>query len=181
MSSSTESIAADMPGLRAQASPRGAGQETDAVASVSVVIPCFNEERFIGKVLEKLAGQYEHGRYEIVVVDGMSMDGTRGVIAGFAARNDGLRVRVVDNPARNIPAALNLGIKNARGDIIVRMDAHSVPSANYVRRCVELLSGGKASVVGMPWRIMPGTCRWRRGPLPWPWPTPSVSGTRSTG
>ena len=65
-------------------------------------------------------------------------------------------VRIVDNPARNIPTALNLGIREARGEIIVRMDAHSVPSIGYVQRCVELLSENKASVVGMPWHIKPG-------------------------
>jgi succinoglycan biosynthesis protein ExoA len=124
--------------------------------SVSVVIPCYNEERFIGKVLENLAGQYDEGGYEIVVVDGMSTDGTRAVIDAFRASHPDLDVRVVDNPARNIPAALNLGINEARGQVVVRMDAHSVASPNYVRRCVEVLRGGGADVVGMPWRIRPG-------------------------
>jgi GT2 family glycosyltransferase len=62
----------------------------------------------------------------------------------------------VDNPARNIPSALNLGIAAARGQMIVRMDAHSIPTSNYVRRCVEVLSDSEISVVGMPWRIRPG-------------------------
>jgi succinoglycan biosynthesis protein ExoA len=62
----------------------------------------------------------------------------------------------LDNPSRAIPAALNLGIEAARGEIIVRMDAHSIPSDNYVRRSVELLNETGAAVVGMPWRISPG-------------------------
>ncbi len=121
--------------------------------TVSVVIPCFNEERFIVKVLENLAAQYTTARYEIIVVDGMSTDGTRAVVSEFMREHPKLSVRLVDNPQRNIPAALNIGIKEARGEIIVRMDAHSVPSENYVRRCVEGLTKGEASVVGMPWRI----------------------------
>jgi cellulose synthase/poly-beta-1,6-N-acetylglucosamine synthase-like glycosyltransferase len=124
--------------------------------SVSVVIPCFNEERFIGSVLENLARQYNHDRYEILVVDGMSEDRTRDIVSQFAEASQTLRVRVVDNPRRNIPAALNLGIGNAEGDIIVRMDAHSVPSENYVRDCVRLLNDKSAAVVGMPWHIQPG-------------------------
>ncbi|HYG80151.1 MAG TPA: glycosyltransferase family 2 protein, partial [Pyrinomonadaceae bacterium] len=124
--------------------------------SVSVVIPCYNEERFIGKVLENLAGQYPAELYEIIVVDGMSTDETREVVAEFARRRPGIAVRLVDNPARNIPAALNLGINEARNELIVRMDAHSVPSENYVRRCVEVLAAGEAAIVGMPWRIRPG-------------------------
>jgi len=124
---------------------------------VSIVIPCFNEERYIYKVLENLAGQYQSGRFEIVVVDGRSTDATRERVADFKRAYPSLRVRLVDNPVRNIPAGVNLGIADARGDVIVRMDAHSIPSANYVRRCVEQLEGAEeVAVVGMPWRIRPG-------------------------
>lgn len=130
--------------------------KTDVAPSVSVIIPCYNEERFIGKVLENLVGQYESDRYEIIVVDGKSTDRTREVISDFQAQHAHLQVRLVENPVRNIPASLNLGIKNARGEIIVRMDAHSVPSENYVRRCVEALSDERVAIVGMPWRIEAG-------------------------
>ncbi len=130
---------------------------------VSIVIPCFNEERFIGKVLENTARQYASERLEIIVVDGMSTDGTRRVVEGFAqnlaksttANKAPLRVVIIDNPARNIPAALNLGINAARGEIIVRMDAHSVPSQNYVRRCVDVLQSDTAGIVGFPCQIKP--------------------------
>ena len=94
--------------------------------SVSVVIPCFNEEQFIGTVLQNLAGQYQRGEYEIIVVDGQSTDETRKVISGFAAANPGMRVSVVENPARYIPVAL-ISESAARGEFIVRMAAHSVP------------------------------------------------------
>jgi succinoglycan biosynthesis protein ExoA len=124
--------------------------------SVSVVIPCFNEQQFISAVLNNLANQYQPDNYEILVVDGRSTDRTRQVIQEFAKNNAELRIRVVDNPARNIPTALNLGIRAASGEIIVRMDAHSIPSPGYVRRCVQLLSEDKAAVVGMPWHIKPG-------------------------
>ncbi len=124
-------------------------------ASVSVIIPCYNEERFIGKSLENLAGQYPTASYEIIIVDGMSDDGTRRVIEAFADTHSELCVRVIDNTARNIPHALNLGIAAARGRIIARMDAHAAPSAGYIRRCVEVLSEGNAAVVGMPCRVRP--------------------------
>jgi glycosyltransferase involved in cell wall biosynthesis len=123
--------------------------------TVSVVIPCYNEERFIEKVLENLAGQYTACRYEIIIVDGMSTDDTRSMIAKFIERRPEITVRLVDNPARNIPTALNLGIESARHEIIVRMDAHSVPSENYVRRSVASLCGDDVAVVGMPWHICP--------------------------
>ena len=123
---------------------------------VSVVIPCLNEEHFIGRVLENLSRQYPAEQYEIVIVDSMSHDRTREVISDFMTQHEEIRVRVLENQTRNIPASLNLGIREALGSVILRMDAHSVPSENYVRRCVELLSREDAAVVGMPCRIQPG-------------------------
>lgn len=131
--------------------------KTPKKVAVSVVIPCFNEERFIAGVLLNLSNQFNQDSYEIIVVDGRSTDKTRQVVADFAQRNPQIPVRIIDNPARHIPVALNLGIREAQGRYIVRMDAHSVPSAGYVRRCVELLASGEVSVVGMPWQIRPGT------------------------
>jgi succinoglycan biosynthesis protein ExoA len=125
--------------------------------AVSVVIPCYNEERFIVKALESLSDQYEPERYEIIVVDGLSTDDTRGEIARFAEARQNVSVRIVDNPARNIPTALNLGVQNARGEIIARMDAHAVPPTGYIRRCVEVLNQEQVGVVGMPCNIRPGT------------------------
>src|SRR5262249_16828833 len=123
--------------------------------TVSVVIPCYNEERFILGVLEKLADQYDLERYEIIVVDGLSNDNTRALVARFQENNPLLQVRLVDNPARTIPAALNLGIAASQGEIIARMDAHAVPSAGYIWRCVEVLRETNAGVVGMPCKVQP--------------------------
>ena len=128
----------------------------DGSETVSVVIPCYNEERFIGKALEQLADQFETDRYEIIVVDGLSDDRTRAVIDEFRKRRPDLAVLLVDNPDRNIPTALNLGIAAARGNIIARMDAHAVPSNGYIRRCVEVLQAGAAGAVGMPCLVRPG-------------------------
>lgn len=123
--------------------------------SVSVIIPCYNEEKFIGKALDNLADQYSYEDYEIVVVDGMSDDNTREVVAEFQRVHPDLSVRLLDNPARNIPGALNLGIAAARGAIIARIDAHAIPSAGYIERCVAVLSEGNIGIVGMPCRVRP--------------------------
>ena len=125
-------------------------------ASVSVIIPCYNEERFIGQALENLADQYACEDYELIVVDGMSDDRTREVVEEFQDSHPNLSVKLLNNPARNIPHALNLGIAAARGEIIARMDAHAAPSPGYVRRCVAVLSESDAAVVGMPCRVRPG-------------------------
>jgi cellulose synthase/poly-beta-1,6-N-acetylglucosamine synthase-like glycosyltransferase len=132
-------------------------QKHSAEYFVSVVIPCYNEERFILKALDQLTEQYDNSRYEIIVVDGMSTDKTRELVNQFKSSHSDLEVRLVDNPARNIPTALNLGVAAARGEIIARMDAHAVPSQGYVRRCVEVLEeNGEAGVVGMPCHVLPG-------------------------
>ena len=124
--------------------------------SVSVIIPCFNEERFIRKALEGLADQYELDSYEIVIVDGMSTDGTRNAIREFQETNPQVRVRVFDNPQRSIPVSLNIGIAAARGEVVARIDAHAAPSKGYIRRCVEVLNRSDVQVVGMPCRVQPG-------------------------
>ena len=140
----------------ADSQPKPLVETSSSEDTVSVVIPCYNEERFIGKALQQLADQFESDRYEIIVVDGMSDDGTRAVVSQFSKQHPELTVRLVDNPARNIPNALNIGIDAARGTIIARMDAHAVPSTGYIRRCVEVLREGRAGVVGMPCLVRPG-------------------------
>lgn len=124
---------------------------------VSVVIPCYNEERFIVKALEQLVDQYPLEKYEIVIVDGLSTDATRARIAAFSESQPGLSIVIVDNPARNIPTALNLGVANARGTIIARMDAHAIPPAGYIERCVEVLDQPGVGAVGMPCLVKPGS------------------------
>src|ERR1700741_1241975 len=130
---------------------------SNAIETVSVVIPCYNEEHYIHQAFQQLADQYDHSRYELVVVDGRSQDRTRDVVEEFRRERPDVAINLIDNPARNIPTALNLGIAAARGSIIARMDAHAVPSTGYIRRCVEVLRNGEAAVVGMPCRIRPGS------------------------
>lgn len=132
-------------------------EESSRAHFVSVVIPCFNGERFIAGTLDKLVNQFESDRYEIIVVDGMSVDKTRAIVSEFIASHTQTEVKLIDNPARSIPVGLNIGIKEARGDVIARMDVHSNPSENYVRHCVGLLNNPEVAVVGAPIRVSPGT------------------------
>jgi succinoglycan biosynthesis protein ExoA len=85
---------------------------------------------------------------EVVVADGMSDDGTRRVIAEIAA--DDSRVRMIDNHQRTTPTGLNAAIRAARGEIIVRMDAHTEIAPDYTRLCVETLEHSGAQNVGGP-------------------------------
>lgn len=121
---------------------------------VTIVVPCRNEERYIVECLDSiLACDYPPDRLEVLVVDGMSDDGTRTVLAEYAARNP--LVRVLDNPRRITPVALNLAIRAARGEVIVRMDAHVVYPRNYVSRLVAALDEFGADNVGAVLRTLP--------------------------
>jgi glycosyltransferase involved in cell wall biosynthesis len=114
---------------------------------VSVVLPCRNEAAYLGPCLDSiLESRYPAGRLEILVVDGASDDGTREIAREYAERHPG--VRVLDNPARIVPAALNIGIRAATGEVIARMDAHAVYPRDYLPRLVEALLESGADNVG---------------------------------
>jgi glycosyltransferase involved in cell wall biosynthesis len=114
---------------------------------VSILIPCRNEERHIAACLDSIRGTaYPADRFEILVLDGLSDDRTRAILGDIAARD--ARIRVIDNPARIAPTGLNIGIRQARGDIIVRMDAHAVYPLDYVPLLVRALEETGADNVG---------------------------------
>lgn len=121
---------------------------------VSVIIPCRNEEKTIHRVLEALHQQtFPIKDMEVVIADGFSTDQTRSAIQAFSEAHPQLKVRLVDNPKRIIPAGLNTAIRAATGEYIVRMDAHSIPEPDYVARSIATLQSGVAENVGGVWDI----------------------------
>ncbi|MBF8266602.1 MAG: putative Succinoglycan biosynthesis protein ExoA [Dehalococcoidia bacterium] len=121
---------------------------------VSIVIPCLRERKHIGAALESILLQdYPRERLEVLVVDGMSEDGTREIVQDISLHHP--HIRLLDNPKRVTPAALNVGIQGARGEVIVRMDAHTTYETDYVTRCVRALSESNADVVGGIWKVVP--------------------------
>jgi glycosyltransferase involved in cell wall biosynthesis len=122
-------------------------EDGEGLPVVSVIIPCRNEEEFIGPCLESIVqSSYPQGRTEVLVVDGRSRDMTRSIVEGYARRNP--RIRLLDNPRGIIPAAMNVGIRNATGEVIVKMDAHSTYDRDYIATCVKHLLGFGADGVG---------------------------------
>jgi glycosyltransferase involved in cell wall biosynthesis len=117
------------------------------IESVSVVAPCRNEIDHVGQFLESVARQgYPKSHLELLVVDGMSTDGTRGMIGEFA--RDHAWVRLVDNPDLTVPHAMNRGIAQASGEIIVRMDMHTRYPEHYVETLLRLRKELAASNIG---------------------------------
>lgn len=116
------------------------------VPFVSVVMPVRNEERFIARSLGAALGQdYPADRFEIIVVDGQSDDQTRAVIRALPGAE---RVQIIDNPRRRQAFGLNLGLGQARGAIIVRVDGHTIIARDYVSQCVRALRETGAVNVG---------------------------------
>jgi glycosyltransferase involved in cell wall biosynthesis len=110
--------------------------ETLPNPTISVIIPTRNETRFIDRCLRSIfASDAVPGGMEVIVVDGMSEDDTRRILADWARRQPNLRV--LDNPQGIVPTAMNIGIRAARGEWIVRVDAHSEYPADYLVRCLE--------------------------------------------
>ena len=129
--------------------------------NTSIIVPCYNERATIHLLLDALYAQtYPRNRLEVVIADGGSTDGTPDAIIEWHQKHTDLRVRVIENPVRTIPAALNKAIQASSGEIIVRLDAHSKPDPDYVARSVAAVTAGRGQNVGGVWDIQPSSDDW---------------------
>ena len=122
--------------------------------SVSIIVLCRNEENFIGKCLNSIiANDYPKEKLEVLVVDGMSEDGTREIVEKH--REEHPYIRLINNPRKLTPFAFNEGIKNSHGDLVMIMSAHATYGADYIKKCVLASQKyGADNVVGV-WKILP--------------------------
>jgi succinoglycan biosynthesis protein ExoA len=126
---------------------------------VSVVVPVLNEAGCIRETAAAALAQRMDGVIEFLFVDGGSTDGTRAILDELADGDE--RVRVLENPARTTPSALNVGLRHARGDFVARMDAHAFYPPGYVAKGVERLRRGDVEWACGP-AIPQGTGTWSR-------------------
>lgn len=118
-----------------------------AYPAVSVIIPCRNERDHVSRCLRSVAENGYPGKLEIIVVDGMSHDGTREVLRELEARN--VDLRIVDNPSKTTPIAMNLGLQSARGDVVLIVGAHCELGPGYISTSTrQLLSYKGIACVG---------------------------------
>lgn len=105
---------------------------------VSVLLPIRNEEAHIVQCLNSIqTNDWPADRMEIIVIDGMSSDRTREIVSEMAQQDE--RIRLVDNSHGSVPFAMNIGIRAAKGDIIIRVDGHAEVTSTFIRHSVEQL------------------------------------------
>ena len=118
--------------------------ETMISQSATVIVPVLNEARYVEQCIRSLVHDHET---EVLVVDGGSSDSTVAICEGL--KDDFPALRVIDNSARRTAAAaMNLGVAEATRDVIVRVDAHSVYSSDYLGQLVSTLRVSDAWVTG---------------------------------
>ncbi|UCH78571.1 MAG: glycosyltransferase family 2 protein [Candidatus Coatesbacteria bacterium] len=105
---------------------------------MSVIIPCREEREYVESAVQSaLASDWPADRMEVLVVDGMSTDGTRDVVAALAAAD--ARVRLLDNEKLLAASALNVGLRVARGEYVLRLDAHGAIPPDHIKKGVAVL------------------------------------------
>jgi glycosyltransferase involved in cell wall biosynthesis len=115
---------------------------------ISVIIPCRNEFQYIGKVIEDIIHQdYPNEKMEVLIIDGESDDNTQEVIKQKIVQHPS--VKLLNNPRKIVPTGLNIGIKAAKGEVIVRIDAHCEYPSNYISYLVSNLFELNADNVGV--------------------------------
>ena len=116
-------------------------------SSVTIIMPIRNEAAFIERSLGAvLAQDYPADLLEVLVVDGMSDDGTREIVVQMIESRP--NARLLDNPKRIVPPAMNIGLVEASGDVIIRVDGHAVVEPDYVTQCIQVLDETGADCVG---------------------------------
>jgi lipopolysaccharide/colanic/teichoic acid biosynthesis glycosyltransferase/GT2 family glycosyltransferase len=117
------------------------------VMLVTVIMPCRNEAKYIERCLDSIVrNDYPSDGLEVLVIDGMSTDGTRGIVEGYVRAYP--FIRLMDNPRKVQTLATNIGLGTARGDVIIRMDAHAEYPEDFISKSVHWLKLSGADCVG---------------------------------
>ena len=120
---------------------------TDGIA-VSVIMPVYNEEKFIQKCVDSLLRQdYPAERMEWIFVDGCSRDKTVEILKEYQSKYPAL-IKILHNPCKIVPCAMNVGIEASCGRYIVRLDAHADYATDYISKCIYYLENTDAENVG---------------------------------
>ncbi len=105
---------------------------------VSIVMPIRNEADFIERSIKSILNQdWPSEQMEILVVDGMSDDDTGEIVKELSRKDK--RIKILDNPRRIVPTAMNTGLRAARGDLFIRVDGHAEVAPDFIRESIKCL------------------------------------------
>jgi len=115
--------------------------------TISIICPVYNEEKYIEQCINSiLSFDYHRDEMEVLFVDGKSTDSTRSIILSYIERFP--FIKLLDNPYKIVPYAMNIGIENAHGEVIIRLDAHAFYPSDYASKLVYQLDLLHADNVG---------------------------------
>ena len=117
---------------------------------ISIVVACRNERNAIHDLLRSILSQDLTEPWEVIIADGMSDDGTREILEEYRTKYPWLKI--IDNPLFIVSTGLNAAIREAQGEIVIRMDGHTQYAPHYCRTCVDTLERTGADNVGGPAR-----------------------------
>jgi glycosyltransferase involved in cell wall biosynthesis len=124
------------------------------ISFISIICPTYNEEKFIVSCIDSMLAQdFPKENFQIFFVDGRSDDKTREIIFDYASKYE--FIHLLDNPNQTVPYALNIGIRAAKGEVVMRIDAHCKYPENYVSTLVNYLFKLNADNVGGVWKTIP--------------------------
>jgi glycosyltransferase involved in cell wall biosynthesis len=131
---------------------------------VSFIVVAYNAGNRLPDLIKDLEKQeYTHGKIEVILVDSNSTDNTKAVMDSFAtANNDFLRICVLDNPKRTLPCGWNIALREARGDIILRVDAHVSIPADFIQNNVTCIKSGEKICGGKVNSIIDSNNSWQK-------------------
>lgn len=121
---------------------------------VSVICPIYNEEKFIARCIDTMLSQdFPSNEMELLFIDGMSNDRTREIVSEYEKKHS--LVRMLDNPQKVVPYALNTGIRESKGEYVIRIDGHCSYPTNYISTLIHWIEKLKADNVGGVWNTLP--------------------------
>ena len=114
---------------------------------ITIILPIRNEKKYIKYCLDAILAQdYPQDQIEILIVDGLSDDGTREIVATYQA--DHPNIRVINNPGKIVPTGMNLALREVKGEVVIRVDGHCVIASDYVTNCVRHIQEDGVDGVG---------------------------------
>ncbi len=115
---------------------------------VSIIIPCRNEEKHIRKTIDSIIRQDFNYEFEVIVVDGNSIDSTKEIL--YSYKKDIKNLIILDNPDKIVPISFNLGLTQSKGEYIIRVDAHSIIGKDFLKNCIKIINREGLDCVGGP-------------------------------